>query len=259
MASAHGNGKVSAGWIPLLLNRLKKREKKAAEKETGSLKITFFGGKGGVGKTTCSAVYAFYLAEQGVRTLLVSTDRAHSLVDLLSVRNPNHAFEHLSVVELESEKAMKRYMKEVKENLEKWTAPEMRKEVERQIDFAMSSPGADEAALFEEFTAILLNADEKYDHIVFDTAPTGHTLRLLSLPELMEAWVDGLLAQRKKSQDMQRMFHHIAGAEEDERVDEVYHLLYKRKTRYLKVKQHLLDADRTSFYFVLNPERLPIV
>lgn len=267
MAYKNGDGKIPAGRFSLLLAGLfkkRKREKQLILTESNGtnerLNISFFGGKGGVGKTTCSTTFAFALAEKGVRTLLVSTDPAHSLFDLISTRKTSKVTENLWIEELDSDKAVKRYIQEVKQNLEKVTAPDMRKEVERQIDFAVSSPGANEAALFEEFVTIILRAPGVYDHVVFDTAPTGHTLRLLSLPELMEVWVDGMLAQRKKSQDMHQMLHNIAGVEEqDERVDEVYHLLYKRKERFLKVKEYLLDPDRTSFYFVLNPERLPII
>lgn len=257
MAYKNGNGKISIGRVSLLLNFLKKREKEEAAKDTGKLEITFFGGKGGVGKTTCSATFAFSLAEKGVRTLLVSTDPAHSLADLIGKAE---VIPYLRIHELDTSEAVERYLNEVKQNLERLTAPDLRKEVERQVDFAAVSPGAEEAALFDEFTKILLEAEKEYDHVVFDTAPTGHTLRLLSLPEIMEVWMDGMLSQRKKSQEMQQMLDNIAGVQErDERVDDVYHLLYKRRERFSKVKDWLLDGDRTSFYFVLNPERLPIL
>jgi len=225
------------------------------------LNITFFGGKGGVGKTTCSAIFACALAEKGYKTLLISTDPAHSLGDLLKVnaQSLNELSPYLSVKEIDSEKAGDRYIKEVKDNLEKLTAPELWKEVERQVDFAKASPGADEAALFDELVKEILDAENKYDHLVFDTAPTGHTLRLLSLPDLMEVWMEGMLAQRRKSQDMNRMLSNIAGVREEEPVDQVYNVLQMRKHRFSLAKEILLDSNRTSFYFVLNPERLPIM
>lgn len=268
MAYKNGDGKISTGRFSLLLKWLKGRNEESrniqdpnGKKNKEQLNITFFGGKGGVGKTTCSATFAFSLAKKGCKTLLVSTDPAHSLGDLLEVdaHSHNQIAPCLSVLELDSESAGDRYISEVKDNLEKLTAPEMWKEVERQIDFAKASPGADEAALFDELVKIILEAEGKFEHIVFDTAPTGHTLRLLSLPDLMEVWMDGMLAQRRKSQEMNRMLSNIAGVREEEPADQVYHLLQRRKHRFSMVKELLLDPEKTTFYFVLNPERLPIL
>ncbi len=269
MAYKNGNGKISIGGFSLLLksffNKREKGKRRQSESQSGlnpkSMKIRFFGGKGGVGKTTCSAIFACSLAEKGYRTLLVSTDPAHSLGDLLGVnaQTVHEAAPGLWVKEINSEEANENYIKEVKGNLEKLTAPEMWKEVERQIDLATNSPGADEAALFDELVKVILDAQGTYDQVVFDTAPTGHTLRLLSLPELMEAWMEGMLVQRRKSQDMNRMLSNIAGVREEEPVDRVFDILQRRKYRFTMAKEHLLNPLTTSFYFVLNPERLPII
>lgn len=268
MAYKNGDGKIPTGRFSLLLRWLRNRNGDSRQEDNRNekqnerqLNISFFGGKGGVGKTTCSALFAFSLAKKGHKTLLVSTDPAHSLGDLLEVDadSQQQIAPGLTVMELDSERASNRYINEVKGNLEKLTAPEMWKEVERQVDFAKASPGADEAALFDELVTIILDAEGNFDHIVFDTAPTGHTLRLLSLPDLMEVWMEGMLAQRKKSQEMNRMLNNIAGVREEEPADQVYHLLQRRKHRFSMVKKLLLDPEKTTFYFVLNPERLPIL
>ncbi|WP_305886543.1 ArsA-related P-loop ATPase, partial [Pseudomonas sp. 2995-3] len=73
--------------------------------------------------------------------------------------------------------------------------------VHRQIDMAKASPGADEAALFDRITTLILEEMTKYDLLIFDTAPTGHTLRLLSLPEMMGVWMDGMLERRRKTNE----------------------------------------------------------
>lgn len=74
----------------------------------------------------------------------------------------------------------------------------MMEEVHRQLDTAKSSPGADEPALFDKLISIILEEGARFDKLVFDTAPTGHTIRWLSLPELMGIWIEGLLNKRKK-------------------------------------------------------------
>lgn len=225
--------------------------------------IAFFGGKGGVGKTTCSASYAFALANRGYKTLLVSTDPAHSVGDLLEVKAGPAAVEvteRLWVREIEPEEASRRYMNEVKENMRGLAAPSLWKEVERQMDVAAASPGADEAALFDDMVSVILAAESEYDRIVFDTAPTGHTLRLLSLPELMSVWVEGMLARRAKTKELHRMWYNVAGVSEaKEPRDQVYELLQRRKNRFAAARKRLLDPQVTSFYFVLNPERLSIL
>jgi len=232
-----------------------------ADQTRRAVRLAFFGGKGGVGKTTCSAAFALALAERGYRTLLVSTDPAHSTGDLLEVtggEQPVNVKENLWLKEIDAEAASDRYIREVKQQLQGLTAPGLWKEVERQMDFAAASPGAEEAAQFDEMVGTILEADGSYDHLVFDTAPTGHTLRLMSLPELMGVWIEGMIARRKKTQDLNRMFSNIAGTDVEPE-DRVYEILQRRKNRFAAVREALHNPDVTSFYFVLNPERLSIV
>src|SRR5690606_6724812 len=102
---------------------------------------------------TCSAAFALALAEKGYRTLLVSTDPAHSTGDLLEVtggEQPVNVKENLWLKEIDAEAASDRYIREVKQQLQGLTAPGLWKEVERQMDFAAASPGAEEAAQFDE-------------------------------------------------------------------------------------------------------------
>lgn len=244
----------------MLLALFGKKEKRS-QRSTKGEKIAFFGGKGGVGKTTCSASYATALAGRGYKTLLVSTDPAHSVGDLLEVEagsDPVRVTDHLWVREIDPEEASRGYLEEVKGNLKEMAAPGLWQEVERQMDFAAVSPGADEAALFDEMVSVILSAESEYDRIVFDTAPTGHTLRLLSLPELMGVWVEGMLSRRRKTQELHRMLHNVAGVSEEPK-DRVYELLEGRKNRFASARERLLNPEMTSFYFVLNPERLSIL
>lgn len=225
--------------------------------------ILFFGGKGGVGKTTLAATAALEAASERARTLLVSTDPAHSTSDILQVElgsNPRPVIADLWAMEIDPEEEADAYIAAVKERVEAAAPPRLLEEVERQIDIARVSPGAVEAAVFDRFTRILEDEGRAYDRIVFDTAPTGQTLRLLSLPELMTTWMSGLIGRRKKVGAMARMWRNVAGSEtsEEEIEDPILAALEDRRARFHRARAILTDPERTSFVFVVTPERLPV-
>ena len=165
-------------------------------------------------------------------------------------------------MEIDPEQEVERYIAEVKGNIAGSTPPRLQAEVDRQIDIARISPGADESALFERFTKILAEDSENYDRIIFDTAPTGHTLRLMSLPETMTTWIAGLIANRQKVNMLGRMWRKVSGAaagSHQDHEDPVLEALDRRKHRFEHARQIVTDAERTAFAFVLIPERLPIL
>ncbi|WP_174727979.1 ArsA family ATPase [Mesobacillus harenae] len=222
-------------------------------------KIYFIGGKGGVGKSTTSSALALVLAKQGKKVLLVSTDPAHNTGDLFHKKLDHgkiaNVLPNLDVLEINSEIESNRYINSVKENLAGLVKAEMLGEVHRQIDLAAFSPGSEEAALFDRMTQIILEESPRYQSIVFDTAPTGHTIRLLTLPELMGAWMDGLLERRKKSNENYSNWMNDGEPVEDP----LYEKLNERRLRFSKVRELLLSKTATSYLFVINPERLPIL
>lgn len=226
--------------------------------------ILFFGGKGGVGKTTIAAAAAVASAEGGVRTLLVSTDSAHSTGDILGAElgpEPRPVLAGCWAMELDPGREADRYIEAVKERAFEAAPPRLMAEVERQIDIARVTPGAEEAALFERFARVLEEERGRFDRIVFDTAPTGQTLRLLSLPELMSTWIGGLIGRRKKVTALRRMWRNVAGSAVDdptEADDPVLRTLEERRTRFQRARRLLTDASSTAFVFVVIPERLPI-
>ncbi|WP_425462106.1 ArsA family ATPase [Mesobacillus subterraneus] len=222
-------------------------------------KIYFIGGKGGVGKSTTSAAMALLLSQKGKKVLLVSTDPAHNSGDLfhkdLSGGKIQSVAENLDVLEIDSEQESRKYINGVKGNLKGLVKATMLDEVNRQIDMAASSPGAEEAALFDRITSLILEEISHYDTIVFDTAPTGHTIRLLTLPELMGVWMDGLLERRKKTNENYAQWMNDGEIAEDP----IYEKLNERKNRFMRVREILLDNSQTEYVFVLNAERLPIL
>ncbi|RKQ37309.1 ArsA family ATPase [Oceanobacillus halophilus] len=221
-------------------------------------KIIFVGGKGGVGKSTSAAAIAWKSAQSGNRTLLISTDPAHNLGDIFNQKIGGKTInisENLDALEIDPEIETTKYINSVKENIKGTVNTTMMQEVHRQLDTAKASPGADEAALFDKLISIILEERTNYDKLIFDTAPTGHTIRLLSLPELMGVWIEGLLKRRKKTNENYTQLLNDGEPIEDP----IYDVLKERKDRFQKAREVLLDHDNTGFVFVLNAERLPIL
>lgn len=220
-------------------------------------KIIFVGGKGGVGKSTSASAIALAASRLGKSVLLVSTDPAHNLSDLFHTKlkgEPTKVRDRLFVMEIDPERETDRYIKKVKENLQGQVRATMIEEVHRQIDMAKTSPGADEAALFDRITSLVLEELKRFDLIIFDTAPTGHTLRLVSLPEVMGVWMDGMLERRRQTNE-----HYTQLLNDGEPVeDPIYQTLQERREKFRQVRDILLDPTMTGFLFVMNPERLPI-
>lgn len=222
-------------------------------------KILFFGGKGGVGKTSCSSAFALSKAEEGLKVLLVSTDPAHSTSDLFNMKigsNITPICENLNGLEIDPQQESDGYIDEIKCNLSRIISPIILDEMNKQLDAARISPGSHESALFDRMIQIIINESNHYDYIIFDTAPTGHTVRLLSLPEMLGAWMDTLLKKRRKSLALKRMVDRISGKETEE--DPIIKILNRRKSNLEKARSIMIDGDNLSFVFVMNPERLPI-
>jgi arsenite-transporting ATPase len=158
--------------------------------------------------------------------------------------------------------------------MREYVKPDLYAEIDRQMELTRLSPGAVEAALLERVAHIMIESGERYDRVIFDTAPTGHTLRLLSLPEIMAAWTDGLLRHRDRSDVVSRAMRRMqrAGrgddlsyidqaAEEasDARSARIREVLMARRRTFAQARRLLLDPHTTGFVLVLVPERLPVL
>ncbi|MGY4830031.1 arsenical pump-driving ATPase [Sphaerotilaceae bacterium SBD11-9] len=152
----------------------------------------FFTGKGGVGKTSLSTAAALRLADAGKKVLLVSTDAASNLDEMLGIelRNTPVAVPGapgLWVLNIDPGAAAESYRQRVLAQMGAGASTEELSTVREQLSGACTT----EIASFDEFSSLLSDGAAGYDHIVFDTAPTGHTLRLLSLPKAWTGFLDG--------------------------------------------------------------------
>jgi arsenite-transporting ATPase len=200
----------------------------------GQTKAFFFTGKGGVGKTTVSCLTALHLAGRGHKTLLVTTDPAAHLGRVLDRpvgAEPGLVAPNLMAVHIDQVKAFQEYKARVLEEAAKTASPEMLKATAEELD----SPCTEEMAAFDKFARYF--EDESYDFIVLDTAPTGHTLRLLDLPFQYAQQTALAAAEAKNASAAQR-----AG-----------------DTRFQKLIARLKDPSLTAFAFVFYPEATPIL
>lgn len=220
-----------------------------------------FGGKGGVGKTSIASASALHFANKGKKTLIISTDPAHSLSDSFETKiggEIKKLRKNLFAVEIDPKKAMAEYKEKI--------APQMEKMdflkgmgLEDMLDFAGNTPGIDEFAAFDKFLQYMQSKD--YDIIVFDTAPTGHTLRFLSLPDVLDSWVGKMINLRMKFSGVINTFKKILPfgepeKEGDKKLDTDQ--LEAMKLRIEQAKKTLSDKEKTHFNLVTIPEAMSI-
>ena len=166
-------------------------------------KLLMFTGKGGVGKSTTSAASALYLASQGYRTILVSSDPAHSTQDVLGMEvgfSPTPITENLWAKNLNSQQQATEFFDELQENMNvSFSKAVPFLDTEILTDWA-NFPGMDEVFALEEIQSLVQSID--YDIVVFDTAPTGHTLKALTAPDAMNTFLLRILRMKAKIERM---------------------------------------------------------
>jgi arsenite-transporting ATPase len=243
-------------------------------------RVLFLGGKGGVGKTTIASAAALAAAETGRRALVVSTDPAHNLGHLWERRIGDRLTRlvdgpgggRLDGLEIDPDAATDAHLRDVAHSLRRLMPEHLAGEVDKHMDLSRRSPGTHEAAVLERMTELVERGLRDYDLVVFDTAPSGHTSRLMALPEIMTAWMDGLLRRREKSERLGAAMRGLDGdrgasilgtaAPRDpieERDQEIRSILLRRRDRLAGLRETLTDAARTSFAIVLTAERLPVL
>lgn len=199
-------------------------------------KAVFFAGKGGVGKTTVSCAAAFQLASEGYKTLLLTTDPASHIGEVLSQHvgdtiQPVNGVKNLSATIIDQRKATEEYKERILKDAESKYSADMLIAIKEELE----SPCTEEMAAFDKFMHYV--ESDEFDVVVFDTAPTGHTLRLLELPfdysdqvSLMVTTTDRGSAAKSET-----------------------------KRRFERIIARMKDPERSVFAFVVYPESTPVV
>ncbi len=229
--------------------------------------LWLFGGKGGVGKTTSACSTAIWAAKSGINTLLVSSDPAHSTSDSLNFKLNNtptqvEGIENLWGLELDLEESLENLMpalSSVLENTGSGMSPfmmpnedlnELKEEVSGLDSAQLMLPGLDEALAFDRLLKYV--EDTEYDLIIFDTAPTGHTIRFLSLPELLEVWTTRALKMFRAMGGIKTM---LFGGKQEKAIREE---LERFRKRVAHIRRVISDPKITRFTLVTIPEAMGV-
>ena len=240
-----------------------------------SRSILFFGGKGGVGKTTISATTAVALAGEGRKVLLVSTDPAHNLGHLFDREignKPVRLSAGLDGLELDPSSIVEAHLHEVSRALYELMPVQSHKDIDRHMALSRDAPGMHEAAMLERIAEVVETGLKDYQHIIFDTAPSGHTARLMVLPEMMSAWTEGLIKRREKADRFAEFVRELGSdnsmaektvkgdpSNEEQRESRIRQILNRRRLKFTALRDTLADPERTAFIIVLAAERLPVL
>lgn len=222
------------------------------------LRYLFFGGKGGVGKTALAGASACWLAGQGRRTLLVSTNPVHSLSSLLDQdvfgrQTPVASAPGLTAWEIDTRETIERSKREITEKIN-WFLKfaDIGARAEEFVESATMNPAFEESAMFESMIDVMF-ADE-YDVYVFDTAPTANARRLLGMSKVYSLWVEKMLASRQEARSLRELLSFSKRHEEDPLLD----YLTGFRERMGRARELLTSPELTAFFFVTLPEALPI-
>jgi arsenite/tail-anchored protein-transporting ATPase len=223
-----------------------------------TVRFILSGGKGGVGKTTCAGAMAVLSAEHGFRTLVLSTDPAHSLSDSFNQNLsggdviPIEGVEKLWGMEIDTEKGMNQFQDMLGSGAA-GSEGQMASQLMGDMG-GMSPPGSDEAMAFGKILEFV--EDASYDRVIFDTAPTGHTLKLLELPDMLDSWLGRILTLRQRLSSMMTGFKSMFGSQEQE--DTSWQMLQQTKEKIKLARDELSNPDITQFVVVMIPEAMAV-
>ncbi len=222
------------------------------------LRYTFFGGKGGVGKTAMAGATAIWLARHGRRVMLASTNPVHSLSGLLGQDvfgkpTPVTGVSNLWGYEIDTKDTIERSKQEIREKIQ-WFLKfaDISTKAEDFVESATMNPAFEESAMFENMVDLMLK--NEYDVYVFDTAPTANARRLLGMSQVYSLWVNKMLKSREEARSLRELLSFTKKKEADPLMD----YLVTFRDRMGKARELLTDPELTAFFFVTLAEALPI-
>ncbi|MGH3350260.1 MAG: ArsA family ATPase [Nocardioides sp.] len=230
-------------------------------------RVLFVGGKGGVGKTSVASALALAHAREGARVLVVSTDPAHNLGHLWDLPVRDDATRLASPgtglvdgIEIDPESVVSTHLKAVRETMHRMLPDRLWPAADRHLELAREAPGTHESAIVDRVAETLALGLADYDLVVYDTAPSGHTLRLLAMPEHLTGWTESLLASRDRAEKFAAAIQGLGGKDRGaDRDAELRRVLVRRRERFATLRDTIRDPGLTSFVVVTTAERLPVL
>ena len=219
--------------------------------------LLFFIGKGGVGKSTTSAITAVHLARNSHKTLLVSMDPAHNQSDIFQQNfseKPRQVADHLAIKEVDVDYWIEKYLKETEKTIKQTYSYESAFNLQNYFNVLQFSPGLEEYALLSAFKNIIHEFEDK-DVIVFDMAPTALTLRFFSLPFITLIWLEELLKLRNQIYAKKEIISKIKVWGKEIEQDKVKAKLEILIHDYEHLRDHFM-TDETQINLVMNNDQL---
>ncbi len=226
--------------------------------EHPQLQFLFFGGKGGVGKTVMAGSTALWLANQGKRVMLASTNPVHSLSGLLGqdvYGKPTvvTGATNLWAYEIDTKETIERSKQEIREKIQ-WFLKfaDISTKAEEFVESATMNPAFEESAMFENMVDLMTK--KEYDTYIFDTAPTANARRLLGMSQVYSLWVNKMMKSREEARSLRELLSFTKKKE----ADPLMEYLVSFRDRMGHARELLTDPALTAFFFVTLPEALPI-
>jgi arsenite-transporting ATPase len=219
--------------------------------------LQFFIGKGGVGKSTTSALTSVHLSQNARDILLVSMDPAHNQRDIFQQNfseKPRQVAQHLAVKEVDVDYWIDKYLKETEKTIKQTYKYESAFNLQNYFDVLQFSPGLEEYALLLAFENII-HAFEDKDVIIFDMAPTALTLRFFSLPFITLIWLEELLKLREQIYAKKEIISKIKVWGKEIEQDKVKAKLELLIHNYTHLRDHFM-SDTTRVNLVMNNDKL---
>nr|MBC7244676.1 ArsA family ATPase [Chloroflexota bacterium] len=227
--------------------------------EHPQMKYLFFGGKGGVGKTVMAGAAALWMARQGKRTLLASTNPVHSLSSLLDqdvFGKPTAVagVPNLWAYEIDTKDTIAKSKVELTQKIEWFLRyADIKTRADEFVESATMNPAFEESAMFENMIDLMF--EDKYEAYVFDTAPTANARRLLGMSSVYSMWVNKMLQSREEAKSLKELLSYSKKKEEK---DPLMEYLVGLRERMERAKMLLTNDQKTAFFFITLPEALPI-
>jgi arsenite-transporting ATPase len=226
------------------------------------IKYILFGGKGGLGKTTLSAATSYWLAKQGEKVCIFSTDPQASLTDIFERKifgqGEVEITSNLYALEIDADKRIAEYQKEIRQKIiDMYKLDEIPPEIDDYINSSAAEPAMAESATFDAMVELMTSG--KYDYYIFDMMPHGHAIRFLGMADILDQWVAKIIDVRGKAGEYGDVASVLGGKGGLAQEDLVLKELEFIRGRLDFVSNMVRDKTHTAFFYVLIPELMPIL